>query len=111
MPDLTPEDFLASGYRKFPNSGFNHSVYGLQKTVKDSEGNKAYFLTIWVYDFQKYQALRGHRWGFESDVILYPRELSNGLVIKTSVTDIEVFEKYLDKLYKFCGSIPDRAAV
>jgi len=51
---MKEQDLIDSGYKKFRNHGFNLSDYGYQKKFTDDKG-VMYFITIWVYDYNKLQ--------------------------------------------------------
>ena len=51
---LTPEDWIAQGYKKFTSNLKPHIAFGLQKRFDDDEG-KRYFITVWVYDNSPFQ--------------------------------------------------------
>jgi len=53
---ITEQDFIDAGYKRFvtKNKGAD---FGLQKLISDKQGKK-YYLTVYAYDFRKYEAGR-----------------------------------------------------
>lgn len=69
MKEITPEDWLASGYKRFNEvKHFKpYAEFGLQKCIRDELG-KCYFITVYVYDnFNSIMDI-GPRWSFAPDV-------------------------------------------
>lgn len=63
---MIPEDWIKSGYRRFElcDNLLNKSAdFGLQKRFDDEKG-KRYFITVYVYDWEKYPQHIGERFGF-----------------------------------------------
>ena len=101
---LTVKDFTDSGYKQFPSSGLNNSDFGLQKLIGDEFG-KRYYITVWVYDWAKYEKYNlPYRISFAPDVQL---RLENGTNVDvlmllnqdSTIEDIESF--YNDMWEKF----------
>ena len=115
---LTPDDFIAKGYVKFP-ANLNKSDFGLQKVIYNTIGDKLYYLTVWVYDWSKYEQMldtNRNRYSFEYEVTLYQRsDNSDGyfhFVVKTTLginesDDIAYTESWYYDLYNTLNCIPD----
>ena len=117
MSSLTPDDFLAKGYKKFPNhAGSKRADFGLQKVIRDGD-KKAYFITLWVYDWETFFRQRLNpkphemeSWGFEPDVVMFPCIDGEYRQTQVSLQDfdtIEQLEEFYDKMYNIFGRIPD----
>lgn len=109
MADLTPDDFINAGYKKFTSS-LNNADFGLQKTVKDGQGNKAYFINIWVYDMRGMPYCKSD-YAFRADVV-YFENTSSGVTrtisVETSdIISIEDIEAFYARMYKVFGEVPD----
>lgn len=52
---LKEEDFLINGYKRFDGGSaqLKHADYLLQRCIRDEIGKK-YFITVYVYDFSRY---------------------------------------------------------
>ena len=119
---LTPEHFIEKGYRKFP-ANLNNADFGLQKIKYSTTGHKAYFLTVWVYDWSKYEQFKDHfkdhfknRYSFEYEVTLYQSSNNSDgylhFVVKTTLginesDDIAFTESWYYYLYNTLNCIPD----
>jgi hypothetical protein len=65
---LVEQDFIAAGYGRFKQPNLNQSDFGLQKCIRDDRGKK-YYITVWVYDWSKYQGIYTTRpMSFEPDL-------------------------------------------
>ena len=72
MTTLTPDDWIAKGYKKFKASLYPNAEYGLQKMFGDENG-KRYYINVWVYDrhsraSQSFFPEDVARWGFQPEV-------------------------------------------
>ncbi len=107
---LTTQDFLDKGYKKF-KSVLNNADFGLQRVVRDEEGNKKYFLTVYAYDFSKYP-IPNNGMRFSYDVALYAKDSAHedgyrSFDVKGSVEDIETFEKWIEHMYNKLNCVID----
>jgi len=113
MMPLTTQDFLYKGYKKF-KSVLNNADFGLQRVVRDEEGNKKYFLTVYAYDFStsQHQALAQRGIVFSYEVCLYTEDFAqeDGYTtfhVTGSVEDIETFEKWIEHMYNKLNCVID----
>lgn len=97
--ELTPEDFIQAGYKKFKDSFKTYAEFGLQKKVTDVEG-VLYFITLYAYNFEAFPQAN-KKWSFETDVQFRPEEGS--VNIRLQVEDIQVAEARIRKMWEFFG--------
>jgi len=109
---LTPDQWIAAGYKKFKNNGVinEYSDYGLQKLFSDSLG-KQYYLTVYVYEnFNKeyYAKYNGAilPYSFSPEVQFEPKGKMtfNAQFIMDAATTIEDVEKQVRELWISVGS-------
>ena len=99
---LTPEDWIAKGYKQFKSTIKPLADFGLQKRFDDENG-KRYFITVWVYDNSAYMdRYEGwSMWSFQPDVqfkmedgttfdVVY-HHTNNTQWGVTSIDDVEAF--------------------
>ena len=112
---LTPEDWIAKGYKKFTSNFKPLAAFGLQKRFDDDNG-KRYFITIWVYDHEdeyhkRFMGLpqwQQHfsRYGFQPDVQFERDNIPFDVTLHFSnseqwgVTSIEYVEKFYEKMWR-----------
>ena len=103
---LTPEDWIKAGYRKFEGGScrLNNSDFGLQKLIDDKKGER-YYITVSVYDWNKYPAHRdGGRYGYSPEVQF--RETKDFPTVNLTVWERESVtevEKVVDHIWKSVG--------
>ena len=116
---LTPEDWIAQGYKKFTSDFKSHTAFGLQKRFDDEAGKK-YFITVWVYDYEDdyhkqfvnlgYWRDKFSRYGYQPDVQLTTQDGDTFDVQfhfrndgEWGVTSIEQLETFFDKMWRDMG--------
>lgn len=108
MIDLTPDDFTKAGYSKH-HSSLKNADYLLQKTVRDEDGNKAYFINVWVYDTRGFPFVKDD-YSYFAEVTFFeehgeePRSITVQTSNPTSIGDMEAFYA---RMYKVFGEVPD----
>ena len=110
---LTPEDWIAQGYKKFTSNFKPHATFGLQKRFDDEVG-KRYFINVWVYDNTTYMdRYEGwSHWSFQPEV-QFNTTLENTFDVtlhhknneKWGVTPIEQVEEFFNVMWNItkCG--------
>lgn len=86
--DLTPQDFLDCGYKKFTDY-LKSSSYGLQKKFTDSLG-VMYFITVYVYENKDKPWWDTHK-EYRSEFSFSPDLQFNRAGIEKPTLDIHVF--------------------
>lgn len=104
---LTPEDWIAQGYKKFTSNYKPHTAFGLQKRFDDEIG-KRYYITVWVYDNTLYMdKYTGYdRWSFQPEVqfnannTTFDVQYFHRNSVQWGVTSIEQVEAFFLKMWK-----------
>lgn len=87
------DELLKRGYKEFKPSLIYHANRACQKSVKDSNENILYFITVYMYD------LRGTK-NYETHIQFYQKGTHNALDLNfLNGWAIEDIEKYADFIY------------
>lgn len=86
---LTPEDWVAQGYKKFESNLYLNAEFGLQKCLEDEIG-KRYFITVWVYDSNKlsYNVEGASRWAFQPETQFFINDTTFDMRLHHSNSEI-----------------------
>ena len=100
---LTPEDWIAKGYRKHDQK-LKSADFLLQKLIDDEVG-KRYYITVYVYDRSTYPHNIPNlpRWGYMPEVQFRYQDGSFANIDYNSFNTIEQTEKYFERLWIFFG--------
>lgn len=82
---FVPADWIAAGYTRFEANDMNpHAEFMLQKAIRDEDGSrKRYFITVGVYDYEKFKHKTPLRWGFQPET-QFTREVTMSVTLHTS---------------------------
>lgn len=100
--EFVPADWLAAGYRRFEANDMNpQAAFMVQKAICDEDsGRKRYFITVGVYDYEKFKHKAPTRWGFSPEV-QFTRDVTMNVSLHTS--DPEVAEAEFNALWLSLG--------
>lgn len=92
-----------SGYRKCDGI-INQLKTGasnlFQKTVKDSEGNKKYFINVYEFDFTDLPGYKGDTLGYQAEVRFYRKsQVFNAELLFMRKTTIKEMESFFDNVF------------
>jgi hypothetical protein len=100
--DLTPEDWMARGYKRFDGDYLKNASFLLQKRITDDIGTK-YFINVYAYDWKNFTAVKKD-WGFQPEIQLTAGENRDKTVIVSLIGfDIDGVEEHFENLWIIYG--------
>jgi len=110
---MEKQDFINAGYVAF-NSNIlsDYAECGLQKRVRDEDGNTKYFINVMMYDMSKINVNLSKKYSFEYEVRLFTGSFLSedghlSFAIKGCVESICEVEQHIENAYFVLNCIPD----